>query len=167
MQRFPNRTIVTADDDLLYPRDWLYGLVEQSQKTPEHVIVYRAWFLQLESQRKLRPYRDIMDDAYGGDRASFNILPTGNAGILYPPGSLHEQVTDTDLMMRLCPGADDIWFKAMTILNDVKSRRVGTENAMPQERKIKGPKLWDRNKQDNDTYLRNVFEHFNLYDLLE
>lgn len=167
VKRFPNRTVVTADDDFLYPHSWLSRLIHESQKTPGHVIVYRAWYLCLERDGKLRRYRSCMDDTHGGDRPSFNILPTGNAGILYPPGSLDERVFDTDLMMQLCPGADDIWFKAMTMLNGVKSRRVNPKNFMPRELNTKGPKLWKTNRDYNDLYLKNVFDHFGLYDLLE
>lgn len=165
-QRFPERTIVTADDDLLYPRDWLSGLLKKSKANPQDVIAYRAWFLRLEKPARLKSYVEIMDDADGGDETSFNIFPTGCAGVLYPPGSLNEKIGNVELMMRLCPGADDIWFKAMTMLNGVRSKRVYAKNYMPQRLDVGGSALWDVNMEKNDYYLKNTFDYFDLYRLL-
>ena len=51
---------------------------------------------------------------------SFNVLPTGVGGVLYPPHSLHPDVENSDLFMKLTPRADDIWFWAMAVRNNTK-----------------------------------------------
>jgi hypothetical protein len=42
-------------------------------------------------------------------------LALGYGGVLYPPGSLHDDATNRDLFEKLAPAADDLWFKAMAI----------------------------------------------------
>jgi len=42
LQRFPNDVIVTADDDIYYPRDWLEKLLTTHKAHPTKVICHRA-----------------------------------------------------------------------------------------------------------------------------
>ena len=48
------------------------------------------------------------------------VYPGG--GVLYPPHSLYKDVGDAELFRKIAPYADDIWFWAMTVLNNVKVR---------------------------------------------
>lgn len=162
---FPERTIVTADDDLIYPRDWLERLTTTSQATPETVICHRGHTIRRRPDGRFHRYWDCMRSDPGGVSPSFALLPTGGAGALYPPGTLSPRVFDTQLMHGLCPTADDIWFKAMTLLNGVKSRRVAEQNFMP----IVIPGSQDQalihgNKHANDEQLQATFSHFGLQD---
>ncbi len=106
-------TIVTADDDTLYPREWLRGLLAMHAQTPQAVCCWRA--------------RRVVTTA-SGDPALYwrwprlrttvpraDCLPIGKYGVLYPPGSLHPDVSDADRFLELAPTADDIWFKAMAM----------------------------------------------------
>lgn len=160
---FPDRTIVTADDDLLYPRDWLKQLKEASSATPQTVICHRGHTIRRRTDGSFHRYWDCMRTDPGGTKSSFALLPTGGAGALYPSGVLNCKLFDTNLMFRLCPTADDIWFKAMTLLNGVKSRRVAEHNNMPIV--IPGSQeqaLIQDNRSANDDQLELTFSHFDL-----
>ncbi|ANB03762.1 hypothetical protein ECTOBSL9_1551 [Ectothiorhodospira sp. BSL-9] len=162
---FPERTIVTADDDLLYPRDWLQRLTQAGLDTPGAVICHRGHTIRRRPDGGFHRYWDCMRLDQGGADPSFALLPTGGAGALYPPGALSSQIFDTELMHRLCPTADDIWFKAMTLLNGVKSRRVAAQNFMPIV--IPGSQaqaLIHGNKHANDEQIEATFTHFGLKD---
>lgn len=56
--------------------------------------------------------------------ASHFILPTGCGGILYPPGSLHQDTLNQDLFMKLAPSCDDLWFWVMSTLNGFKKKII-------------------------------------------
>ena len=56
--------------------------------------------------------------------ASYLNLFTGVGGVLYPPNSLNDNVTNYDLANELCPNADDIWFWAMAVLNKTKVIKI-------------------------------------------
>lgn len=166
-ERFSGRPIVTADDDLIYPPLWLESLVGAAAETPGTVVCHRGHFLTLRGPRSLSRYRDCMANGLGGARPSFNLLPTAGAGALYPPGVLDPRIGDKELMMRLCPTADDIWFKAMTLLQGVRSRRVAERNLMPATLpETQHRALYDINQHTNDRQLAATFAYFDLYALL-
>lgn len=50
------------------------------------------------------------------------------SGILYPPQSLNEIVFEQETFEKLCPTGDDIWFKACSLLNETKCKRVFDTN---------------------------------------
>ena len=47
-------------------------------------------------------------------------MAIGAGGILYPPKSLNPIVTDVELFLKLAPKADDLWFKAMSLIDGVQ-----------------------------------------------
>lgn len=162
-KQFPDRIIVTADDDLLYPWDWLERLECASRETPGTVICHRGHKIERRHDGTFHRYWDCMRVEKGGTDPSLALLPTGGAGSLYPPGVLNQQIFNIDLMLRLCPTADDVWFKAMTLLNGVKCRRAAERNFMPIV--IPGSQeqaLIHHNKHANDTQIETTFSHFDL-----
>lgn len=101
---FPDYFILTADDDVHYPTGWLRRFVE-AYKAPREILCQRAR-RAVTNDGRFAPYRTwkLLDEASGGD-----VFPTGMAGVLYPPGSLAPETTDTGQFMTLCPLADDVW----------------------------------------------------------
>jgi poly(ribitol-phosphate) beta-N-acetylglucosaminyltransferase len=59
---------------------------------------------EIESPHRHEPTPDLL------------AFPYGTGGVLYPPGSLHPRVFEVETFRRLCPKEDDIWFKAMALL---------------------------------------------------
>ena len=99
-----------------------------------------------------------------------SVMPIGGAGILYPPHSLHPDVFDQDLYMRLCPLADDIWFWWMAKRNRTRHSTVksNTPFGYPFDGLYQfihhGSALthFNRKKNMNDVQLINLLQHFNL-----
>ena len=56
-QEFENDVIVTADDDALYPENWLEGLWDTHEKYPGCVCCYRAHEITFEGGR-VAPYQE-------------------------------------------------------------------------------------------------------------
>ncbi len=109
---FPDAHVVTADDDLFYPRDWLATLIETHRAHPAHIVCRRAHMAAFRRDGSIRRYNDWdyetrRERATGPNEALF---PTGVGGVLYPAGSLPEETWDVAAIRTLCPYADDIWF---------------------------------------------------------
>lgn len=124
---FPDAVIVTADDDVFYPPEWLAELVRAYQPAQPTIVCHRAHRLSFESDGSIAPYRswtwDVQDEA--ARRPSTDLLPTGVAGVLYPPASLSPDVLDVAAFMKLAPSNDDLWFYWMARKRGTRVRKVG------------------------------------------
>ncbi len=56
------------------------------------------------------------------DENSAMLLAIGGKGVLYPPYALDERYDKVDLFLELAPKADDLWFKAMELLQGTPVR---------------------------------------------
>lgn len=126
LEQWPDGYIVTADDDLYYPPNWLKALVDEFDRTAPAIIVWRAHMAEVESDGRLAPYGDwSAETSLRGDLDRSQILfPTGGAGALYPPHALAPEVSDVETFTRLCPIADDVWLFWMARKQGTRHRRV-------------------------------------------
>lgn len=168
LQRFGDKAIVTVDDDTIYPRDFLEKIYKTHLENKNDIIAYRCTYMKKTSEKELAPY--LMWKEVKMKESSFNLFPTGAGGILYPPKCLDNKVFDTELFMKICPTADDVWFKAMGMLNGRKIRMVGGESKeFPSIKSAQKDSLWKINvdKDKNDEQLKKVFDYFDLYKYIE
>ena len=107
--------LVTADDDLIYPRNWLGALLDTHRHHPDVIVCHRAHLMAWHSPGRLDTYSNWAYGAPGVRGPSLMLFPTGVSGVLYPPGSLHADVLDVDLNQLICRKNDDIWLKAMSL----------------------------------------------------
>jgi Glycosyl transferase family 2 len=165
--------IVTADDDVLYPRNWLADLLEAHRQAPDRIIAHRAYAIAMRAERPL-PYSQWRPaDTRTPSR---RVFPTGRGGILYPPAALPPEVFDVDLALQLCPYADDIWFKAMSLKAGTPVGVVSDtfnnfyETLLSQRNSLSYTNWAIVNAGDvrtrNDYQLEAVFDHFDLWSYL-
>ncbi len=112
LREYPKEVIVTADDDVVYPRSWLEKLYLTHLGYPSCIVCYRGWTMSCDPDGNLLPYTEWPE--HTGRGPSLSLFPTGRDGVLYPPLSLSREVHDETAMRELAPTADDIWFKVMT-----------------------------------------------------
>lgn len=105
------RDLVTADDDVLYPRGWLAGLVAASREQPGLIHGYRAHRMAFEPDGRFLRYRDW--PACRCTQPSRLNFITGVAGALYPPAMQRALREAADGFRACCPRADDIWLNAV------------------------------------------------------
>jgi len=99
--------LVTADDDILYPRYWLDLLWRRHQQHPEDVVCYRACVVRFAGDDRLAPYR-----AWPMCRTtspSLLNLATGVSGVIYPVPALRAVRQHGTQFASVCPTADDLW----------------------------------------------------------
>ena len=165
LKMYPNDVIVTADDDVYYPKDWLKMLIKQHQKYPENIICHRAHFIRRNEDGTIKKYNEWELSTKMVRESYYNFL-TGVGGVLYPPRSLYKDVLKSSLFQKLAPLADDIWFWAMAVLNGTKIRNIEKGytklvyiNEAREMGLIEGQTLALQNvlNNKNDEQLRNVF----------
>ncbi len=104
--------LVTADDDLLYPRDWLQRLAEAFQKYPGMLNCYRAHLVALD-RYGVAPYKHWSPVC--STRPSFRHFATSGAGIILPTGLQRILKQKGASFLRCCPKADDIWLNVQAL----------------------------------------------------
>ena len=95
-EKYPNHTIITIDDDILYPKWHLEKLHQEHLKNPQDIICYQARIITQNINQEVKmSYASCIDTMENlniwrkppilkGDL----IFPIGARGILYPPDSL-------------------------------------------------------------------------------
>ncbi len=119
LSEYPNNIIVTADDDIYYEKDWLEKLVKAHEKSPNDIICHRAHRIKLNNQG-IAPYKKWTKKIRGTKASYLNFL-TGVGGVLYPANCLYKDVLNEELFTEIAAKADDVWFWAMSVLNNTKT----------------------------------------------
>ena len=162
---YPDTIIITTDDDMIYPIDFVERLFRAYQRNPNKVYFYRGHYILFNSDGSPRPYVDwVKKGARGSD--IYN-MPTGVSGVIYPPHCYHEDMLNDELFLKLCPHADDVWFKVMTYLKGTVCEKIDTFNYD----KLFVPLDVDNTMSlqsinvvngGNDEQIRKVFEDYNI-----
>ena len=158
---FPNSWIATADDDRLYPTNWLARLLKGAAESPGAILTTCGRRMTATRGRFLS-YRDWpLDDTA---TPSFLLFPVGSWGTLYPPGSLSPVIGNRGLFQRLAPLNDDVWFKAMSLMHNMPCRALGIRRRIPALYFKNNIRLWDLNQRGRlvDEAVTKVFDHFGL-----
>lgn len=168
VQQYPDALLVTVDDDILYPVDMLDQLYHAWQREPEMVHCHRAHKMKLDSAGQLLPYKQ-WDKATHDHKASKLIMPTGVGGVLYFPGCFHGDLLNKALFQKLCPRADDVWLKAMTLKQGVLSKKIDDDRPwalrnLTVEYSQRTALKFENKKAatGNDPKIRQTFGHYGL-----
>jgi hypothetical protein len=137
-KHFPECRIVSVDDDKFFPVDLIARLAHESEKRPNTIIGARGW--EITSVEGSISFGDGWTRASLFTQSERLFMPPGN-GSLYPPGSLPDIAGDFELMNKICPNADDVWFWAMARLAGTSSLCLGLPPHRPVWRQSMTPAL--------------------------
>ncbi|WP_238554047.1 glycosyltransferase family A protein [Gordonia sp. KTR9] len=119
--------LVTADDDTVYPADWLHRLFAYYLGHPDGVACYRARRVVIDtsdrdSGPRLTPYSQwpLIKDSSVSNR---NFV-TGVSGALYPAELMRALVARGTQFEELCPKADDVWINHTALQAQIPIRVV-------------------------------------------
>ena len=127
MRDYPEDIIVTADDDLIYPSDWLSSLYRSYVKHPDCISARRVGRIAWNAQGEPLPYIKWPGEVKA-KAPSHSLYATPGAGALFPPKCLDKEVLNHAVSIEKARTADDLWMKTMAVLSGVKV--VWAENAM-------------------------------------
>lgn len=163
LKEFPESIIITTDDDVIYNIRMIEKLVNAYNNNPHFIYCNRMHRIKLGDSGVL-PYREwekgILD-------VKQNILnfPVGIGGILYPPYCFNDEIFNEEFFLKNCPNGDDIWFKAMALLNNFQAKKAEVSFTQDDywENDILSPRgLQKENveKNLNDIKFKNVFNSY-------
>ena len=163
-KEFPNAIIVTADDDIYYPKNWLKRLYYSYISSQNDIHLHRAHRVLFDG-RKILPY-EKWEKHINEETARFDNFITGVGGVLYPPNCFSKEVLRKDVFTKVCPNADDIWLWTMALINNKKIRVVKNHittltctNIFRQIGLFKQKTLYSQNIQGgNDKQINKVLE---------
>ena len=119
----PQHTIalVTADDDVLYPRRWLATLAQAYAQNPKTVTCFRANTIVFD-QNRFAAYKTWPPCV--GTTAKLTNVATGVSGVIYPPYFLDILKAAGDGFLADCFEADDIWLHWQATQNGIRIRQI-------------------------------------------
>lgn len=164
LEAFPDKIIVTCDDDLMYDSTWLLRLYKDHERYPGSVIAHECRLIAYDAEGNTLPYKSWKTESRT-DLTEKWLMPIGYGGVLYPPSCLYKDVCNRDLFLKLTPHADDLWFKAMSLLKNTPTRRSSMPGKKPTP--IIGSQkfsLKKNNVKNNGNFLQwaAVFEYYNF-----
>lgn len=104
--------LVTADDDIIYPKDWLEKLASAYASEPDVIHCYRAHEFTIRNGRPA-PYASWPPVTVTAPR--FSSFLTGVSGVIYPPNFLDHLREMGDRFRSTAAKADDVWLHAQAV----------------------------------------------------
>lgn len=164
LKDFPEDIIITIDDDLYYGPDFIEKLYNSYRKHPDAISAYRAHRMRFDDEGNLLPYKEWdMECSDIIDEPSFELFSTNGAGTLFPPHIFNEEVFNEDKFMELCPSADDVWIKFMSVLSNVPVVVPEPFGFLYYVEGTQEESLWSANRTGNDVQIQNVLTEYNEY----
>ena len=168
---FPSASIITIDDDNIYYPDLIENLVNEHKENADVILCARLHRIKLVAGNRLEKYARWIQLYDKFDISPLN-FPTGIGGVLYPPGCFSNEVFNEAVFTDICKYADDVWFKAMALLNGTMSKKVfthnknGTDHFNIENTQYTALSQINIDKNMNDKQLKAVFDKYGLYDKL-
>lgn len=122
--------LVTADDDAIYSKDWLEGLLAAHQSEPELIHCYWARKLAVDDGR-IQPYHAW--ETVSTREPSARHFALGVCGVIYPAKFLLSLRDAGAVFMDKCAKADDVWLHAMAVRNGYRVSQVRARHAYPEQ----------------------------------
>lgn len=158
MCKYRNNPIVTIDDDVIYPPTFLSELYS-AYKNFNCIISRRSRKISRDDSGNLLPYK--MWPLFCGESVpSFDYLPTGIGGVLYPPNALHI----SEGIMHLIKDnltTDDILLYSLAVKNNIKIKNI---KASQMYKEIKDKEIFDiglwrnENIENNDISIKKLIK---------
>ena len=172
LSAFPDKHIITADDDLYYTKNFVQEFVEAHQQHPQAIITGFAKVPVAEGNGQLAPYRAWPEYHHVTTNFRYDsskLFPLGVGGVLYPSHVFDNEVMNEAVFTSLCPKADDIWLYIMGLRSKAEKRiltnsRIAYYHTDLLRQYFTKDRLTATNrfKGENDTQLQALMEHYKL-----
>lgn len=164
LKKYPHAHIIMFDDDLYYPNNIIENLLELNKNYPLNIAASRVHRMKI-TKNSLAPYRNWLHNFNGTEPSHLNLHTSGN-GTLVPSGLKMDDIFfNSETILKLSEGSDDVWWKANLIRLGIKVVTNGVinkdpitvgnsfENSLVARNTFKGEK---------DEMIVSVFSHFNI-----
>lgn len=146
--------VIIVDDDMFYPLDLIKRLVKLHRKHPENIICESAQIIY--PNITALPTEWVVAENKADYSDSIYVQSFTGYGTLYPPHWYPDELFNIENIKKYAFTADDLWLKAMSIINNVKTVKEQKFRAFYIEIDIKkNETLFSVNKSDGEN-LNNV-----------
>jgi hypothetical protein len=149
--------LVTADDDMIYPRSWLSGLKQSFTQNSGVVSCYRAHVMKIVDGQ-IAPY--LSWSPCRSVEPSFLNFSTGVSGSIYPPAFLRKLKAAGREFTQHCPKADDVWLHVNAVRSGFAIKQIGAQPlnfpSVPDTQE-EGLYLSNAYLSQNDIQIRNTY----------
>lgn len=124
MKKYKNYAIITFDDDVIYPYNFIESLINSYITYPNIISGRRSHYMLYENNKELKIYNNWILTQRNFTTSSFDIFLTGVGGIIYPPDILNidehllplikETITTDDILLKhleMNKGIESIWIQ--------------------------------------------------------
>ncbi|GAB81439.1 hypothetical protein EB105725_14_00040 [Shimwellia blattae DSM 4481 = NBRC 105725] len=159
--------LVTADDDIIYPKNWLSLLYKYGNNKKGVIFCFRAHEIKFKETGEF--------DNYNLWKPCQTILPsvkyfaTGVSGVIYPPEFQKMLYDEGEDFISKCPKADDVWLHYVAYKNDYKIQQIGKKSKhFPMVAGTEQYGLWNNNValNDNDNQINKTYSKYEMHDIL-
>lgn len=163
MQDYPNKIVVTTDDDMFYSTTFLEQLYNKHKEYPDAVVCNWGHEILFDIDGKFMPYLKWKGGVSGHTTPSYTLCPVGAEGVLYPPNCVDATLFDKQAFTSLVPYADDLWLKMMSVRKETKAVRAA-ETAIPYFNIISAQQVtlqkMNISQNKNDTQLQGILNQY-------
>ena len=170
LQKYPEANVITIDDDILYPHDMIEILCKEHDQHPNFIIGHRAHNMTFNSG-ELESYNQWDFQTTDCNPSHYIFITTG-AGTFFPSNCFTKEALEPDSFLNFCPSVDDVWFKAMSLLNNKKHKKVNDNRPfwnrflLLQDGQDIGLLNSNLFENGNDSQIKAVFAKYQLYEKL-
>ena len=166
-QKYPNRIMITIDDDLLYYPDTIERLMKLHSRYPDAICTNRTKELSFNGTC-LKNYQE-WKNLFCERGPSSQLIALGYSAVLYPISFNHFCLYNGNKIKQLSLAADDIWLLVMEVLSNTKVV-VGNYYAhpvtIPSSQIFALQKINNGNQAMNDKYLKLLNEEYGFEKIL-
>lgn len=165
MQELDDCLLITADDDLVYPKDVVESLLAAHAKYPNAVAARRTHRIVV-SDGSIKTYTQWDQEWSELDpRPRKSLVATTGAGTLYPSSLFSNLVSDMQLLSETALDADDLWLKGIEAQKGIGVVYAPNKIPMPYMiQRLQKDSLYSNNKLQggNDTHFQNIIQALEL-----
>lgn len=161
MQEYSEDLIILVDDDTFYTKDMVKKLYQMHKHSPKDIVCMTPAMIYPDLTSPPSKWRKV--DADEKIEHSFAAQPYTGQGTLYPPNSISPKAFQKDVIMKICPYADDLWLKFMSLVSNTPVTAIYKFRSIPVTIYETGRSgLWYINAQEgqNDRQWEQILEYF-------
>ena len=169
IKSYPNDIIITIDDDMLYNVNLIEILFNNHKSFPKVIFCVAANHMLFNENNLLKSYNYWIKNDEKTFSPSLMNFAIGFGGVLYFPNCFNKDITESSLFMHLAPFSDDIWFKTMSLLNEIEVCSVFNQlgaagKQIPiEEAQLDSLAMINVLENKNDDQLKKVFDYYKMY----
>lgn len=122
LKEFENHIIITAEDNICYPKDWLKKLYHSYITNPKDIHVHRAFKVKTKENTNLPSV--LCEKYFNNEMAGFDYIPDIYGGVLYPPKCFTREVFREDVYKKKAKADWIVWAWVMALVSGRKIRIV-------------------------------------------